>query len=67
MSTVDMTADGVFHKIKFTNQDDVTVDSIHIQPEQVDGHGRIILAHFDTVLVWMGGQPDNTHGNQKSK
>ena len=54
----------VFHKIKFTNQDDITVDSIHIWPEQVDGHGRIIPARFDTVLVRTGGQPDNAHGNQ---
>ena len=54
----------VFHKIKFTNGDGAIVDSIYIQPEQVDIYGRIILARFDTVLVWTGKRPDNVHGIQ---
>lgn len=49
----------VFHKIKFTNGD-VTVDSIHIRPEQVNpDDGRITPARFDTVLIRTGQQPDN--------
>lgn len=54
----------VFHKIKFRNGDGVIVDGIHIRPEQVDTHGRIIPARFDTVLVWAGQQLDNVHGIQ---
>jgi len=49
----------VFHKIKFTDKDGTIVDSVQIQPEQVDRHGRIIPTRFDTVLVWTGQQPDN--------
>ena len=52
----------VFHKIKFTNGD-VTVDSIHVRPEQVNpDDGRITPAHFDTVLIRTGQQPDNAQG-----
>ena len=51
----------VFHKIKFTNRDGAVVDSIHIWPEQVGAHGRIILKRFDTVLVQSGQQPGNAH------
>ena len=51
----------VFHKIKFTNGDGGIIDSVYIRPEQVGNHGRIIPAHFDTVLVWTGRQPGNTH------
>jgi hypothetical protein len=52
----------VFHKIKFTNGD-VTVDSIHVQPEQVNpDDGRITPAHFDMVLIQTGQQPDNAQG-----
>ena len=54
----------VFHKIKFINGDDITIDSIHIRPEQVDAHRQIIPARFNTVLVWTGGWPDNAHRNQ---
>jgi hypothetical protein len=55
----------VFHKIKFrTIEDGVIVDGIHIRPEQVDAHGRIILARFDTALVQTGQQSDNTRGIQ---
>jgi len=54
----------VFHKIKFTNGDGAIVDSIYIRLEQVDIHGRIIPARFDTVLVRTGKRPDNVHGIQ---
>jgi len=54
----------VFHKIKFTNGDGTIVDSIYIRLEQVDIHGWIIPARFDTVLVWTGKHPDNVHGIQ---
>jgi len=54
----------VFHKIKFMNRDGAVVDSIHIQPEQVDTHGWIIPARFDIVLVRIGQQLDNVHRNQ---
>ena len=54
----------VFHKIKFRNQDGAIVDSVHIRPEQLDTHRRIIPARFDTVLVRAGQQPNNTSGNQ---
>ncbi len=49
----------VFHKIKFTNGDGAVIDSVHIRPEQVGTHGRIIPARFDTVLVRTGRQPSN--------
>ena len=40
----------VFHKIKFVLDAEI-IDTIHIRPEQVDGHGRIMPSRFDTVLV----------------
>ena len=45
----------VYHKIKFIershfNKSEI-VDAVHIRPEQKDSRGRIIPAHFDTVLV----------------
>ena len=52
----------VYHKIKFTDSDGTIVDSAHIWPEQVDTHGQIIPARFDTVLLRTGQQPDNVHG-----
>ncbi len=52
----------VFHKIKFTDGDGTIIDSVHIRPEQVDAHGRIIPARFDTVLIRTGQQPNNTQG-----
>jgi len=54
----------VFHKIKFMDGDGAVIDSIHIQPEQLDSHRRIIPAHFDTVLVRTGQQPDNVRRKQ---
>jgi len=54
----------VYHKIKFRNGDGAIVDAIHIRPEHVDAHGRIIPARFDTVLVQAGQQPDIVCGNQ---
>jgi len=41
----------VFHKIKFRDIEGTIIDSVHIWPEQVDGHGQTIPACFDTVLV----------------
>jgi len=52
----------IFHKIKFMDSDGAIVDSAHIRPEQLDTHGRIIPACFDTVLLRTGQQPDNVHG-----
>jgi Plavaka transposase len=54
----------VFHKIKFTDREGTIIDSVHIRPEQLDTHGRIIPARFDTVLIRTGQQPGNTRGNQ---
>jgi len=52
----------VFHKIKFTDGDGTIIDSVHIRLEQVDAHGWIISARFDTVLIRTGQQPNNTQG-----
>jgi hypothetical protein len=49
----------VYQVIKFTTPDyyslgatgNIIVDSIHVKPERYDGHGNIIPARFDTVLV----------------
>ena len=54
----------VFHKIKFRNGDGTIVDAVHIRLEQVDAHGWIIPARFDTVLVQAGQQPGNICGSQ---
>ena len=45
----------VFHKIKFTNGNGATVDSVHIWLEQVDpDDGQITPACFDIVLIQTG-------------
>jgi len=54
----------VFHKIKFRNKNGAIIDVVHIWLEQADSHKQIIPAHFDTVLVWTGQQPDSAHGVQ---
>lgn len=50
----------VYQVIKFTTPDyyslnatnnTIIVDSVHIKPERHDGHGNLIPARFDTVLV----------------
>jgi len=45
----------VFHYIKFMAHDTI-VDSVHVQPQQTDSHGRIIPSRFDTVLIQPKGQ-----------
>ena len=54
----------VYHKIKFRDIDGIIVDSVHVWPEQVDVRGQTIQAHFDTVLIQTGQQPDNVRGKQ---
>ena len=47
----------VFHKIRFIstgdcdNSKEVTMDAVHVRPEQLDPHGRIVPSRFDTVLI----------------
>ena len=44
----------VFHHIKFTDSESSNtevVDTVHVQPEQKDSHGRIIPSRFDTAFV----------------
>lgn len=47
----------VFHKIRFVSTGDWdhsnedTMDAVHMRPEQLDSHGRIVPSRFDTVLV----------------
>ena len=54
----------VFHRIKFTASNHYSksevVDSVHVQPEQLDLHGRIIPSRFDTVLVCTNGNKGNS-------
>jgi hypothetical protein len=57
----------VFSKIKFSpNGNTKIVDSVHVQPEQVDARGRTIPARFDTILVH-GETQWSVHRNQSSK
>lgn len=55
-----------FHRIKFTarnNYDKLeVVDSVHVQLEHADCHGRITPSRFDTVLVCNGRS--GTQGNK---
>jgi hypothetical protein len=56
----------VFSKIKFSlNGNAETVDSIHVQPEQVDAHGHTVPAQFDTVLVHGGTQWSMHHSQHR--
>jgi hypothetical protein len=51
----------VFHRIKFSNSnadDSEIVDSVVVQPEQLDTHGHTVPSRFDTVVVQDG---HNTH------
>jgi hypothetical protein len=56
----------IFHRIKFTARNNYdkseVVDSVHVQPEQADSHGRITPSRFDTVLVRNGRS--GTQGNK---
>jgi len=56
----------IFHRIKFTAHNNYgeseVVDSVHVQPEQADSHGRITPSRFDTVLVRNGRS--GTQGNK---
>lgn len=58
----------VYHIIKFTTPDYIThsqliVDSAHVKPAWHDGHGNLIPARFDTVLVNDGtGGPIGVNG-----
>lgn len=56
----------IFHRIKFTTRNNYdkseVVDSVHVQPEQADLHGRITPSRFDTVLVRNGRS--GTQGNK---
>jgi hypothetical protein len=60
----------VFQTIKFTtpdyssdSRDDIIIDSVHVKPSQHDGHGNVIPACFDTMLVNDGsGGPTGTKG-----
>jgi hypothetical protein len=54
----------VFHKIKFVSTDTSDViDTVHVQPDQRDTHGRLIPPRFNTVLVW-GGPQVGVHGRK---
>ncbi len=59
----------VYHNIKFTKSSEFEgskiVDVVHIWPEQLDSHGRIVPAHFDTVLV--NGRGPNGRQGQSNK
>ncbi|KAI9430032.1 hypothetical protein H4582DRAFT_2114015 [Lactarius indigo] len=42
----------VFYRIKFTSgSTSAVVDAVHVQPEQIDAHGRSIPPWFDTIIV----------------
>ena len=58
----------VFHKFRFVSEDQVTVDAVHMRPEQIDLHGQLTPSRFDTVLVHNGqDDQDRTSGiNSKS-
>lgn len=52
----------VFHRIKFRDGEGAIIDGVHVRPEQVDAHGRIIPARFDTVLIRTGQHSNNIQG-----
>jgi hypothetical protein len=57
----------VFHNIKFTENGNEILDSVHIRPEQKDSRGRIIPSRFDTVLVQSKDQGNKGNSNFISK
>lgn len=59
----------VYHYVKFTETEsgNVTVDAVHIRPEQKDNRGRIIPSRFDTVLVRNMSQGGTRNQGIKSK
>jgi len=59
----------VYHNIKFTKSSEFEgseiVDVVHVRPEQLDSHGQIIPACFDTLLV--NGRGPNGRQGQSNK
>ena len=59
----------VFHRMRFVHQNDCdeeeTMDAVYIRPEEVDLHGQIVPARFDTVLV--RNKQDHAHTGNKGK
>ena len=59
----------VFHRMRFVHRNDCdeeeTMDVVYIRPEEVDLHGQIVPARFDTVLV--RNKQDHAHTGNKGK